>query len=300
MKTILITGGTGYVGSNLTIFFLKNKYKVIVLYNDGHGQLSDDDNENLIFINKNNLEYIKDYNIDVIYHLASVQPSASISYQEFYETNVRFTLDIIQVAKENNVQQFIYVSTTSIFSGLGDTQALSEISMPNPSNNYGLTKYIAEKVIELELKSENLKVAIVRFPSIFGQNNDGIVKTIYESAIKSEDIEIYSNGERYRNLIYLDSAVEFLYLLYIRKDNLENFEVFMAGSNNSLRLLDIAKLIVKMTDSDSLIIPVNKYPPVDFDIKLKITKSITKLNFNALSIEDGLKKYINERQNENI
>ncbi len=74
----------------------------------------------------------------------------------------------------------------------------------------------------------------------------------------------------------------------------------MAGSSNSLKLIDVAKEIIKLTNSNSKIVLVDKFPPSDFDVIIDITKAQKLLNFKPLKIEDGLKKYIEVMKNEKI
>lgn len=301
MKAVLVFGGTGFLGSNLVKYLLAQNLKVIVYKHNSLGYLSSIVNDKLIFIDSFDEKLSQLYNIDTIYHLASKVFSKEPTYENFYQTNVDLTIKILDFTKCLGISQFIYISTGSIFSKKINNSIFDESTCPNPKNYYGLTKYIAERLVEIELEKTNIKTSIVRFPSIFGINSGGgIVETFYTSAKESKPIEVYSNGQRLRNLIYVDSAVEILYLLYKNRENLGQNEIFMAGSEDSLKLLEIAKLIANLTDSRSKIIPVDKFPPSDFDVKIDTSKAKNLLGFKPLSIEDGLKRYVEDMNNENL
>lgn len=301
MKSVLVFGGTGFLGSSLVRTLLLAKVKVIVFYRKDFGFLDGVKDENLLFIDSLKSGILKQYKIKTFFHLASKQPSNNPSYDDFYDSNVQLTLDIIKLAKELEIEQFIFASTITVFSKSHKSNIIDQDACPNPTNHYALTKYIAEKIVEIEFASSNVKTSIVRLPSIFGLNSrGGIVETLYKLALENSDIELYSKGERFRNLIYVESAVEALINLYKNSENLKKHEIFMVGSRDSLPLKDIAKMLIELTNSNSSILPVDKFPPSDFDAFIDISKAVEELDFKALSIEEGLKKYVEDMKNESL
>ncbi|MGJ0365528.1 NAD-dependent epimerase/dehydratase family protein [Aliarcobacter cryaerophilus] len=298
---ILIIGGSGFVGSSLVNYLLSKNLKVFVYIHNSFGFLEGIEHNNLKYIKNFNELFFEKVEINTIYHAGSKLPSGVKTYEEFYKSNVELTLKIIDLAKKLNVKQFIYLSTGSIFSKLEKNTIFNEDITPNPSNYYGLTKYISEKLLSIEFEKTDIQVSIIRFPSIFGKNDsEGIVKLFHNKSINNENIELYSRGERYRNLIYIDSVVDILYKAYENVQKLSKYEIFMAGSSNSLKLIDVAKEIIKLTNSNSKIVLVDKFPPSDFDVIIDTTKVQKLLNFKPLKIEDGLKKYIEDMKNEKI
>ena len=298
---VLVFGGSGLVGSELVKFLLSKGLKIVVFYHENIGFLDCVKDDNLIFINSLKTPELNKYKITKIYHLASKQPSNNSSYNDFYGSNVELTINIIEFAKRITVDQFIYISTGSVYSKIQEGSVFNESSTANPLSYYGLTKYMAERLLYIEFYLDKTQVSIVRFPSIFGKNSTGgVVEDFYNCAINEKDIEVYSNGERYRNLIYIDSVVEMLYKVYLQQKALKKFEIFISGSSNSLKLFDIANLITNLTDSDSKIKRVSKFPPSDFNVFLDLSKAREILDFKPISIEDGIKKYINKMKNERI
>ena len=289
MKTILVFGATGFLGSNLVKYLLAKKIKVIIYKHKSLRLLSNVNNKNLIIFKKLNYKLIKDYKVDTIFHLASKQTKGNPTFNEFYKVNVGITKKIIELSKKIKLKQFIYVSSSAVYS--------NDKKNPNPKNYYALTKYIAEKLVEIELSQTDIKTTIVRFPSIFGKHsNGGIVETFYKLAKENRQIKVYNNGKTTRNLIHVSSAVEMLYYIFINRLKLSKNEIFLAGSKDSLKLLTIVKLIVQHTKSKSKIILENKILTSDFDVKIDSSKAKKMVGFVPMSIEKGLIKYLKDHE----
>jgi len=301
MLSILVFGGSGFIGSKLLQLLLKEKQNIIVYQHHNQILLKNFQTEKITIVHSFSDLFKYKNKISTIYNLASIQTGTNPTYDEYYKGNVESSLKIIQLAKELEIKQYIYVSTTSVFSKNSDMPVLNELSIPNPTNYYGLTKYISEKIMQQEFLNTKIKSSIVRFPSVYGpSSNGGIVETLYKEAIKNKDIEVYGNGEQYRNLLYIESAIDVLYSIFHKRDILSNFEIFLVGSSSSIKLYNIAEKIINLTGSKSKIIPINKFPPSNFDLHLCLDKTKKLLNFKPLSIEEGLKKYIKAIHNENI
>ena len=145
----------------------------------------------------------------------------------------------------------------------------------------------------MELRSSGVQISIIRFPSIFGLNNScGIIKAFYKLAARNDDIYVYDNGEKFRSLIYIDDAIDILFRVYANINSLNKFEIFMAGSNNYLKVGYIAETLVDQLNSKSKVYKINEHLDSSFDGIVDISKAKKKLDFNPSSIESGVKKYI--------
>ncbi len=215
IQAILVFGGTGFVGSALVKNLLSKNLTVLVFKRKSAGFLSEVKDRNLVYFDSFEDLVLSEYIIEVLYHLASRLPGVQPAYDDFYNANVVLTAEIIELAKELKVKQFIYSSTGSVFTKPGEPAVFDENTRVNPLNYYGLTKYIAERLLAIELKECDTQVSVIRFPSIFGKNNPaGIAKLFFNLAKKGDDIEVFSNGTRYRNLIIVNSAIDILYRVY--------------------------------------------------------------------------------------
>jgi len=302
-KHALITGVTGFLGSELAERLLKIDIGVVGVGRKKRGFLSDFvlNHENFIFIQKdiNQLceEDISDYGVEYIFHLASIVEYASMDYMDYMDymdSSISLFLKIINLYKNTqSTKSIIYSSTMGVVNGV---ELMNENSPVSPNTNYTLSKYTCEKLMEFEsIKNKNMKFITIRFPSILGKNHHGgIVHTIKDSALKNEDVELYGRGEYIRNIIYIDDAIDIMIRTIQNLNILNNYELFLAGSKNSLSVKDIATNIIKLTNSKSNIILSNKQPINNFNSIVDISKAKTILDFNPLSIEDGLMKYIGE------
>lgn len=301
VKSVLVFGGTGFVGSALVKKLLLEGLIVLVYQHNKKGFLENYHHENLIYFSTFDDDILENYKISAVFHLASMISSQKNSYYEFDDVNVKLTLEIISLVKRLKIGQFIYSSTCSLFTKPKEPVIFDENSIPNPLSYYAITKFIAEKILAVELNGDETQVSIIRFPSIFGKNEStGIIHTFLTLANQGKNIEVFSEGKRFRNLVYIDSAVEILYQTYLNKVNLKSYELFLSGSSDSMKMIDIAHLIGKITNSKSQVIPVNKFPPSDFDVFINTSKAQKLLNYKPLSIEEGLVKYIKDIENENL
>jgi nucleoside-diphosphate-sugar epimerase len=194
------------------------------------------------------------------------------------------------------------VVCTSIGSVFGKPPAggvLTENAPACPTNYYGLSKYLSEKLLEIELQNSGVKGIVVRFPSVYVKKDSiGIVHSFYDAAVRNESMEVYSNGERYRNIVYLPDAIKFLNLIVKNISKLSDYEIFNCGSVDSLRSVEIAETIVGKFRSGSEIVRVPKFPPTDRDVFVDTSKAQKLLGFKPSTIDEGLTGYIQERLNE--
>lgn len=306
MPTFLVTGAAGFLGRALVRELLNEKYKVIGIDKKEKGFLDDGvlGDKNFIYfetdIANGSNNRLRNENIDGVFHLASQQPSScNLSYENFYKGNVETTRNVIDLIREKNIKMVVFTSTITVLGDQPKEKSLFESSAPNPANHYGLTKYLAERLLSIELKDTKTKVVIVRYPSLVGKNHlGGIAHTFYQLAAEGQDIELYGKGEIYRNLLYVKDAVDILVKIIKNVDNLQKFEIFVAGSSDSLKMIEIARKIKELLGSDSNIIPVDEYRGTDGDIFIDNSKAKRMLNFNPMTVEEGLKSYITEMKNE--
>jgi nucleoside-diphosphate-sugar epimerase len=305
MDTFLITGVSGFVGSSLAIQLLKDNHCVIGIARRADfcnkEQLSESKNFSFIQgeISLELLKKLDDVNIKGVYHLASQQPgNPNLQYADFYKGNVLTTLNLIQYFKQKPIDFFCYTSTISVF-GKNKKKTINESEIPEPVNNYGLTKYISEKILEIGSVNFPGKVLIVRLQSVFGKNDGyGVVNTFYKQFKNNENVELFSKGEIYRNLILLEDSVDILVRVINNYNSLDKYEIFQAASSNSLRTSEIASIIKKYLNSESEIVPLDKKYIYDWDIFVDISKAKERLGFEPRSLESAilycLKQYENE------
>jgi nucleoside-diphosphate-sugar epimerase len=289
---ILVTGATGFVGSVLCKKLLERGYKVWGIGRKKYGFLTEEvvKNPNFSFVRCDLAQEVPkiDVSFDAIFHLASILPQKIKNTSEFYLTEIAF----FSFLETINADFICYASTCSVY-GISKGP-ISEGTPVFIKSHYANAKLLGENLISL---SSYRKKVIVRFPIIVGKSDTiSIVNTFYHFAKSSKPIEVFSKGERLRNIIHVEDAVEIMIRAYEKRDSLDDYELFVAGSRDSMKMKEIAELIKKLLNSDSDIILSEKTPPTDCDVIIDISKIIKKLDFIPMSTKEAVERYIKEME----
>jgi len=220
-KKILVTGGAGFIGSNLTIALVKAGARVRVLDNLSTGRTSNlDECENDIeFINddirgESSLRTaVKD--IELIFHQAAIPsvPRSIVDPLTSLEVNAQGTLKLLLAARDNGVKRVVYASSSSIY---GDSPTLpKEESMPvDPKSPYALSKYSGERHCQLFSSLFALETVSLRYFNVFGPRQDptsqyaAVIPKFIASIQTAEPLTIYGDGEQTRDFTYIENVVE--------------------------------------------------------------------------------------------
>ena len=300
---ILVTGGAGFIGTNLVEKFIEKQHKVIVIDNLLTGSKKNlehfFDSENFSFIEfdvQNHIEVAED--LDYVLHLAS--PASPKAYAQHPISTLKAgsigTINTLGLAKAKNAK-YLLTSTSEIYGDpLVSPQPESYWGNVNPNGTrsmYDEAKRFAEAAVSSYNRIYDLDTRILRLFNTYGPKmkiNDGRVVTnfIYQ-AITGNDITIYGQGNQTRSFCYIDDTVSGI----LKAMESDNSEVFNIGNPNEITILQLAEKIIELTNSNSEIKFV-KLPEDDpMQRKPDISKANNKLNwFPEVSLEDGLKKTI--------
>ncbi len=303
MKRILITGGAGFIGSHLCKRLLDEGNDVICLDNFFTGS-----KENIInLLDNNRFELVrhditKEYFIEVdeIYNLAC--PASPPHYQynaiKTIKTSVLGMINMLGLAKRCKAR-ILQASTSEVYGDpLIHPQIESYWGNVNPigiRSCYDEGKRCAETLMMDYHRQNKTDIRIVRIFNTYGPNmdlNDGrVVSNFIVQALKNEDITIYGDGSQTRSFCYVDDLIDGMIKMM---NNTNGFIGPVNFGNPSERtILDFAKLIIKLTNSNSKII--HKLLPLDDPSKRQpdITLAKKELNFEPkVDIEEGLIKTI--------
>ena len=298
---ILVTGGTGFIGSNLCEKLLNEGNYVLCLDNNFTGSM-----ENIKNLRNNmNFEFIRhdvtnpiSLEIDQIYHLAC--PASPNAYQDnpikTIKTNVLGTLNILGLAKRTNAK-FLLTSTSEVY---GDPKISPQVEEywgnVNPigaRSCYDEGKRLAEALTFEYYRAHNVDIKIARIFNTYGQNmnpNDGrVISNFINQCINNKDITIFGDGSQTRSFCYIDDMVDGL--IKLMKSNQTG--PINIGNPNEMTVKETAILIKKKTNSDSKII--FKDLPSDDPMKRKpdITKAKKYLDWSPkIDINEGLERTI--------
>tara|TARA_Y100000768_G_scaffold245678_1_gene186295 strand:- start:1998 stop:2930 length:933 start_codon:yes stop_codon:yes gene_type:complete len=300
---ILVTGGAGFIGTNLVEKFIEKQHKVIVIDNLLTGSKKNlehfFDSEIFSFIEydvQNHIEVAED--LDYVLHLAS--PASPKAYTQYPINTLKAgsigTINTLGLAKAKNAK-YLLTSTSEIYGDpLVSPQPESYWGNVNPNGTrsmYDEAKRFAEAAVSSYNRIYDLDTRILRLFNTYGPKmkiNDGRVVTnfIYQ-AITGNDITIYGQGNQTRSFCYIDDTVSGI----LKAMESDNSEVFNIGNPNEITILQLAEKIIELTNSNSEI-KFHKLPEDDpMQRKPDISKANNKLDwFPEVSLEDGLKKTI--------
>jgi nucleoside-diphosphate-sugar epimerase len=280
---ILITGVNGFVGKKLYKELIKN-HEVIGIYNSGNSSFENCFKVDLLNeIETNNLfERISDKSINTIIHLAS-QTANSTNINNFSIININSTIsiNISKAAAKFGVEQFINLSSSSIYPNVDGIY--NEESIPNPALNsdclYGLSKYNCEVLINYFLKSSNIKITHLRCGMIYGDGMDNtrLIPILENEILEQNSVTLYGNGLRLLNLISVENLVRYI-SFFINQNSNEIINV----ADECVSVLDLAnRIIAEKGDSSTKIILKEDGNRSQFVLDVKRLKYLIKDNKNV-------------------
>ena len=297
---VLVTGGAGFLGSHLCEYLLAKGMDVVCMDNLLTGDISNIahiHDENFLFINHDVTNYIYlDGDLDYILHFAS--PASPIDYLELPIQTLKVgslgTHKALGLAKEKKAR-FLLASTSEVY---GDPlihpqteDYWGNVNPIGPRGVYDEAKRFAEALTMAYHRYHGVETRIVRIFNTFGPRMrlyDGrVVPTFLRQAIRNEQLTVFGDGSQTRSFCYAADLVEGIYRL-LMSDTTDPVNI---GNPGEMTILEFAKLIKKITHSESEI--VFKELPED-DPKVRqpdIQKAKTLLNWEPqVPVEDGLQK----------
>jgi len=303
MKHILITGGSGFIGRNLCNHFINNSKITVLDNNISSGK------ENIIdFIDKDNFNFVQDNllninkinigKIDFIYNLAC--PASPVWYQKHPNQTIKTCTEgiyeLIDFAKKNDSKIF-HASTSEVYGDplipVQDENYFGNVNSFGPRSCYDEGKRCAEAIFYSN-KNE-IKYFIGRIFNTYGPymaKDDGrVVSNFINQAINNEDITIYGKGSQTRSFCYIDDMINFLKILPFSDSEID--VPFNIGNNKEMTILELAQLIIYISNSKSKIIFLD-FPENDPKIRRpKLNRIKNEFNWEAeVELKEGLEKTI--------
>ena len=297
---IVLTGGSGFIGSHLSKELLKvDNNRLIIVDNLLTGNLENIqdilDHKNVTFIEHDVQDHIKiEEKVDYIFHLASA--ASPVAYTENPVNTLKAgslgTINTLGLARKHDAEYFL-ASTSEVYGDPLVTPQNEEYwGNVNPNGErsmYDEAKRFAEAATATYARSYDLKTKIIRIFNTYGPNmqlNDGrVVTNLIVQALNNKDLTIYGDGSQTRSFSYVSDTVAGI----IAMMNSEYYEVFNIGNPYEMTVKELAEMILKLTNSSSKII----FKPLPNDDpqqrKPDITKAKEKLNWEPkIDLETGL------------
>ena len=304
MKTILVTGGTGFLGSNLCDYLIKKGHKVICADNNITGSTDNVkhllDNPNFELVEHDVTKpFFSNCHIDQIYNLAC--PASPKHYQfnaiKTIKTNVLGTINMLGLAKRHNAR-ILQASTSEVYGDpLEHPQKETYWGNVNPIGIracYDEGKRAAECLFFDYHRQHDVDIKVVRIFNTYGSNmavNDGrVISNFIVQALRNEDITLYGDGTQTRSFCYVSDLIEGMYTM-MKTENLTG--PVNLGNPEEHSIAEIAKIIIELSGSKSKIVykPLPQNDPLKRQADISLAKE--KLNWDPkLSFNEGIKKTI--------
>jgi UDP-glucose 4-epimerase len=297
---ILITGGAGFIGSNLTKRLVQDGNAVVVLDNLLRGNKIDSATfEKITFVKGD----VRDYNTvleaskscDAIIHFAAVLGVDIVADNpvETMDVEVIGTRNVVLAAQINNVKKIMYASTSGIYGHSAIGNALTEEVLVDPRTSYAMAKRFNEIYLASHHEEKGIDAIAVRFFNVYGHNQDNrmVVPRFFEQAIHNEDITVFGTGKQTRDFTYIDDTVE----ACVRLLNVKGFHIVNIANENEWCIDDLAKEIKEVTNSNSKIsfidAPKKRY---DYEVERRVGSSdklLSLINYKPqTTLREGLTK----------
>ncbi|TBN06534.1 SDR family oxidoreductase [Hyunsoonleella flava] len=314
-KTVLVTGGAGFIGSNLCETLLSNNIKTVCLDNFSTGKRDnikpflDSTNFKLIEGDIRNLEDCRKAceNADYVLHQAALGsvPRSINDPITSNEVNISGFLNMLVASKDANIKRFVYAASSSTY---GDHEALPKVedTIGKPLSPYAITKYVNELYADIFQKAYGLDTIGLRYFNVFGKRQDpngayaAVIPLFVKQFINHESPMINGDGSYSRDFTYIDNVVQ-MNMLCITTDNQEALNtVYNVAYGDRTTLLELTTLLKKhLSEFDDSIKNVeikhreNRAGDIPHSLA-SVDKAKKLLNYKPkYNINDGLKEAVN-------
>lgn len=308
-KTILVTGGAGFIGSHLVESLLEKGNKVITIDNfDSYYPRSikesnisahrKHENYRLVEADIRNLDVIDKKiteDINGIAHLAAkagVRPSVKDPVG-FQEVNVMGTQNMLEFAKDRNVNQFVFASSSSVYGTNENVPWAEDDHVLKPISPYASTKVSGELMGHVYSELYDIRFLALRFFTVYGprQRPDLAIHKFLRLMSNGEQITLYGDGSSRRDYTYIDDIVDGVMAAIEYEDSM--YEIINLGNNKTVKLLELVEAI---EETSGIVAKKVHAPEVPGDVKqtwADVSKAEKLLNYEPdYDLKEGLKKFI--------
>lgn len=297
---ILITGGAGFIGSQLGLYLSKKDHEVIPLDNLTFGYLHNLANNKKLLSNfiKMDIRSLELENvmkkIDAVFHIAAIisLPGCNDNPYEAYSVNVAGTANVLEMARRAAVKKVIFASTSALYEN-ESTIPFTESINPKPTLIYAQTKKAAEDICDSYIQMYGMDITILRFFNVYGPHMDYrppsyLISYIIGCLLRKEMPILHSNGKQARDFIYVSDAVRMCEI--VLKDKAAKNDIFNVGSGKTTTIQEVFNILANLL-GEQYIKPIYRDPkliwekfPRQLEGKFPINKTLLEKEVNKLTL----------------
>jgi UDP-glucuronate 4-epimerase len=311
LKQILITGGAGFIGSHLVDrLLLEGKCKIIVVddFNDFYSPEIKRDNVAAHLENPNYklietdirdadrlAQVFADTTFDCIVHLAAragVRPSLT-EPKLYAETNINGTLNLLELAREHSIKQFVFGSSSSVYGVNTKVPFAEDDRIHQPISPYAATKAAGELICHTYTHLYGIRCICLRFFTVYGarQRPDLAIHKFSKLISEGKPIQVFGDGTMLRDYTYIDDIIQGVRAAMDYDASM--YEIFNLGESQTVALSELISLLERSLDMNAII---DRQPLQPGDVPATfadITKSRELLGYNPQTkIQDGIPKFV--------
>lgn len=310
MSVILITGGAGFIGSNLAHLLLSNGNTVVAVDNfnnyynpqikeDNIADLRDNDNFHLyradLADNKLIENIFKQYNFDCVVHLAGsagVRPSIDAPL-DYVSNNIYNTVSLLECLKRHKTPKIVFASSSSVYGNLNKESFSEKDEVRYPISPYAASKLSCEHFIYTYAYLYGIKACCLRFFTVYGprQRPDLAIHKFIEKINKSEPIQLYGDGTSSRDYTYIDDIINGISAAIKYDKSL--YEIINIGSGRPITLAKMISTIENALHKKAVIQHMEKQMGDVERTCADISKAEALLQYTPeTSFQQGIDKYV--------
>ena len=285
-KNILITGASGFIGSNLCQYFDSQGISVF-----GANQKKID------VLNRRQLEKVcENKKINLIIHCAALDGNTEFKKNNsanIIDQNIRMALNVLEVARQQEIKDIVIMSSSKVYTNIpngNDNQKLFPIN-----SAYAAAKIITELLADTYAQNFKLNILLPRPSNIYGPgdlktNKSGrVIQSMIKKALAGEDIEIWGDGKQKKQFIYIDDFIK----IFVKMIEIGKFTHLNIANPRAISLTELANNIIKLVNKNIKISYQKNKMPINEKLTINTEEMKTLLDFKLTPLKIGLQKNIN-------
>ena len=305
MRTILVTGGAGFIGSTLVKELLNDKENTLVVIDNlltGHIEKLPKNNDRLKFIKsdvncrKDMAEIMATYKFDYVFHYAAmVGVTRTLNNPISVLDDIQGIKNILELSKNTGVKRVFFSSSSEVYGEPVEFPQNEETTPLNSRLPYAIVKNVGEAFVKSFYQEYGLEYTIFRFFNTYGiyQGKDFVISKFILAAQKNQDITIYGDGSQTRTFCFIDDHIEATTKIAYNDQYIN--DVVNIGNSVETPIKNLAEMVIKLCDSKSKIIYLPPLSEGDMTRRKPDNNKMLKvINRDLLPIEKGLKYIIDQ------